>query len=129
MDETEVAVMAARPSTAERLDRALDQALDGGSAAPDGDLQPLLAAAGEIVRALVPMPASRRFSDRLETRLAGASGTGITAALSALAARRPSGSWLLLTGAASSAAVGLTAILVWRGTRRTQAHGMRLGHR
>jgi hypothetical protein len=129
MDETDVAVATARPSTAERLDRALDRALEGRSVVGDGDLQPLLSAAAEVLRSLVPMPASAGFSERLEARLAGGSGHRLVAAIGALAMRRPPASWLLLTGAASSAAVGLTAILVWRGTRRAHAHGLRLGGR
>lgn len=129
MNETDVAVVTARPSTAERLDRALDQALHGRSAVGERDLQPLLSAASDVLRALVPMPASAGFSERLEARLAGGSGHRLVAAMSALAMRRPPTTWLLVTGAASSAAVGLTAILVWRGTRRTHAHGLRLGGR
>ena len=129
MKQTDVAVVTAKPSTAERLDRALDRALEGQSSGGDGDLQPLLTAAGEVLRALVPMPASAGFSERLEARLAGGTGHGLVAAISSLAMRRPPTSWLLITGAASSAAVGLTAVIVWRGARRTQAHGLRLGGR
>lgn len=121
-----MSLMTARPSMAERLDRALSDGLTGPSGGAEGDLRQVMATARDVASALVPIPASTSFAARLEERLARP--TSI-AALGALVMRRPPASWLLLTGAVSSAAVGVTALLVWRGTRRAHAHGLRLGQR
>lgn len=98
---------------AERLDRALDTLLADGPPSGDPELRPLLDTAGRLRMALGPVPFSPRFEANLAGRVAGQ--------------RRPSRfelhvpPWLLLTGAVSSAAVGVgvTAYAVWRGSRRS----------
>lgn len=113
---------------AERLDHALDGLLAVTPARPgpvpggDQELHRLLVTAGRLQHALAPVPISSRFEARLAHRL-GSTG------------RLPSGrspwwlhvpGWLVLTGAVSSAAVGLgvTAYAVWRGRGRTLTRRM-----
>lgn len=105
---------------AERLDRALDTLLADGHAQPpaavDHELRPLIATADRLRFALAPVPVSPRFEARLAHRVTSAR-------------RRPIPdlhvpTWVLITGAASSAAlgVGVTAYAVWRGSRRVPSH-------
>jgi hypothetical protein len=108
---------------AERLDRALDALLAATSASPpvDPQLRPLIGTADRVRMALAPIPVAPRFETRLGHKLAS----------------RPHGwrpprdrlhlpGWLLLTGAVSSAAVGVgvTAYAVWRGSRRGSLPGL-----
>lgn len=105
---------------ADRLDRALDALLASGAGrgvtVAEQELRPLLDAADRLRLALGPVPVSPRFEARLASRVAGR--------------RRSLGppvhvpTWLLVTGAASSVAVGVgvTAFAVWRGSRRGPAH-------
>jgi hypothetical protein len=111
-------------SRAEALDRALD-ARPGDRSVLDPDLASLLATASLVRRAVPALPASAGLERRLAARLAP--GNPVTRRLRALGdatrreLRHPGA--LVLTGAVSSAAVGcLTALAVWRGTRRTAAH-------
>ena len=107
---------------AERLDEALEVLLTGNRSAVAADLRPLLETASRVHAALPPLPVAPRFEERLATRLERGDGVlGAAAAIGLLAwweLRHPSRT--LLTGAASSAAVGaaLTALLVWRASRR-----------
>lgn len=106
-------------SPAERLDRALDQLLGGARPVADPELRRLLSASTAVSAALREVPAGARFAERLRSRLAHPGRVSrVTGAVSDLAHRRPS--WLLLTGAVSTAAVGVgvTAVYVWRGSRR-----------
>lgn len=105
---------------ADRLDRALDALLANGAgpgrALAEQELRPLLAAADRLRVALGPVPVSPRFEARLASRVAGQRrGLGAPIHLP---------TWLLVTGAASSVAVGVgvTAFVVWRGSRRGPAH-------
>jgi hypothetical protein len=104
---------------AERLDRALDTLLaDGHAQAPvvDHELRPLIATADRVRFALAPVPVSPRFEARLAHRVASTR-RGPIADLHVP-------TWVLITGAASSAAlgVGVTAYAVWRGSRRAPGH-------
>ena len=116
------------PSTAERLDDAIEQVLTGASAvSADPELQPLLETATALGNALPPIPASDAFVDRLGARLSGANpvrrAAGAIGEMTRRELRRPSR--LLITGAVSSAAlgVGVTAFAVWRGrSTRRPAH-------
>ena len=98
---------------AERLDRALDNLLRGGVANREPELRPLLDAADRLRLALAPVPMSSRFEAELARRVAA------RRRISAPDLHVPN--WLLLTGALSSAAVGLgiTAYAVWRGSHRS----------
>lgn len=97
-------------SPAERLDRVVDALLADDAVVTDQALRPLVETASRLRIALAPVPVSQRFQARLATRVAHT--------------RRSSWpdlpTWLLVTGVASSAAlgVGVTAYAVWRGTRR-----------
>jgi hypothetical protein len=104
---------------AERLDHALDALLADAAPAPlDPALGPLLMTARRVRAAVAPVPVAARFDRRLAARLT----------------RPPSRSlpehwlhppaWLLVSGAVSSALVGLgmTAYAVWRGNRRSALH-------
>ncbi len=118
--------MSHRPSTVERLDRALDALLSGqraaaSAAAFDATLRPMVSL-GADVRAALPMPpVAPRFEARLGTRLAEMAEPRDPLAW----ARRHPGR-LIVTGAVGSAAVGvgITAFAVWRSGRRatTPAH-------
>jgi hypothetical protein len=101
---------------AERLDHALDALLaEAEPAHADPEMRPLLVTALRVRRAVAPIPSGARFQRRLAARISRAP-------------RRPMlerwlhpPAWLLLSGAISSAAVGLgmTAYAVWRGNRRS----------
>jgi|SRR5579859_4271350 len=106
---------------ADRLDRALDALLANGAAGghaalAEQELRPLLAAADRLRLALGPVPVSPRFEAKLASRVSRRR-RGVTVPI-----RVPT--WLLVTGAASSVAVGVgvTAVAVWRGTRRGPTH-------
>ncbi len=104
---------------AERLDRALDALLvDGAPAAVDPGLRPLLATAQRVRSAVAPIPAGARFEQRLALRLNRVPHRS----LGERWLHPPA--WLLLSGAVSSAAVGVgvTAYAVWRGNRRGPLH-------
>jgi hypothetical protein len=107
---------------AESLDRALDTLLAEGSLQAtvasriDSELRPLIATAERLRLALAPVPVSPIFETRLAHRVAAAR-LGPIPDLHVP-------TWLLITGAASSAAlgVGVTAYAVWRGSRRPAGH-------
>lgn len=119
------------PSTAERVDRAVGQLLDGAPAGvavataglPSAD-RGVVDIAAALRVALAPPPVGPRFEARLGARLASA------------VARDPVG-WalrhpgrLIVTGAVGSAVgVGVTAYAVWRSGRRTAGPAHRLLHR
>jgi hypothetical protein len=108
---------AQRPRTdrtpAERLDRALDSLLTGGPTAREPELRALLDAADRLRLALAPVPVSARFEAHLARRVAA------RRRINAPDLHVPT--WLLLTGAVSSAAVGvgITAYAVWRGSHKS----------
>ena len=98
---------------AERLDRALDSLFDGGTALREPELRPLLDAADRLRLAFGPVPVSARFEADLARRVAA------RRRINAPDLHVPT--WLLVTGAVSSAAVGvgITAYAVWRGSHRS----------
>lgn len=98
---------------AERLDRAVDSLLKGGLATREPELRPLLDAADQLRLALAPVPVSARFEADLARRVAA------RRRMNRFDLHVPT--WLLLTGAVSSAAVGVgvTAYAVWRGSHRS----------
>jgi hypothetical protein len=105
---------------ADRLDRALEALLTDGltgshTALAEQELRPLLAAADRLRLALGPVPVSPRFEAKLASRVSGRRHVGTPIHVP---------TWLLVTGAASSVAVGVgvTAFAVWRGTRRGSLH-------
>lgn len=112
--------MTRNPSSAERLDRALDGILAGTPASvvaatvqPDAGLRPLVDLAAQLRDAMVAPPVAPRFEARLGARLAGAvPGMPVAAGAFGWALRHPG----LVTGAVGSAAVGVgvTAYAVWR---------------
>jgi hypothetical protein len=110
------------PTPAEQLDHAIDQLLTGARPHVGADLRPLLDAAYVVARAFPALPAGDRFEARLRARLAGAN--PFVRAADALGdftrreLRQPR--HLLAAGAVSSAAVGVgvTALVMWRGSRR-----------
>ena len=121
--------MSHHPSTAERLDRAVDGVLDGlspGLAAAAAGIDPpgrsLVALAAELRATMAAPPVAPRFEARLGTRLAHGPRDPVAWAL-----RHPGR--LIVTGAVGSAVgVGVTAYAVWRSSRRASgAH--RLLHR
>ncbi len=102
------------PTPAERLDAAISSLLDGGPAHDGG----LLRTAGLLQAALPPLPPGVAFEKRLAQRL-GDPGLAQRLRRRAAAARRElTPSRLLAAGAVSSAAVGFTALAMWRGGRR-----------
>jgi hypothetical protein len=114
------------PSTAERLDRAIDEISSGAgaplAAAAAGvgvDDRPMVDAAARL-RSSLPMPVvAGGFESRLGTRLS-ADGEPWRASLLAWAVRHPGR--LLVTGAVGSAVgVGVTAAVL-RSARRSPAH-------
>jgi hypothetical protein len=114
-------------STADRLDEAVDQVLAGITPTIEPDLRALVKAATTVQAALPPMPAGARFEARLRSRLIAdtrlARATDAVGAFTRRELRQPR--HLIAAGAVSSAAVGvgLTALVVWRGTRRQAARG------
>lgn len=115
-------------SPAERLDEALDRLLSDLHPGVDAELMPLMDTATRLREALPLVPTGHAFESRLGARLTHPG--RMTSAVSAVAAigertrrelRHPSR--LLVTGAVSSAAVGvsITALIVWRGTHRHAA--------
>jgi hypothetical protein len=120
--------MPTTPSTARRLDRAIDELLAGvpagvaaGIAGLDGRDRVPLGTADRLRLALAPASVAPRFEALLGARLAG------------LGPGRDTGPWalrhpgrLIVTGAVGSAVgVGVTAYAVWRSTRRASTHRLR----
>ena len=109
-------------SAAERLDDAVDRLLSDQHPGVDAELIPLVDTASLLRDALPPVPTGHAFESRLATRLTHP--TRIASAIAAIGEvtrrelRHPYR--LLVTGAVSSAAVGvsITALVVWRGTHR-----------
>jgi hypothetical protein len=124
--------MRQHPSSAERLDRAIEGLLDGLSparAAATAGVEPairdLVLLADGLRGSLAPPPIAPRFEARLGARLVTAIGTRDPVAW----ARRHQGR-LIVTGAVGSAVgVGVTAYAVWRSTRRGASPAHRLLHR
>ena len=122
------------PSTAERIDRAVGQLLEGDSSgtalATAGLLatdRPLLDAAAMLRAALPLPPVAPRFEARVGARLVEAMPTHGREAV-AWAFRHPGR--LIVTGAVGSAVtVGVTAYAVWRRDRRAASPAHRLLHR
>ena len=108
---------AQRPRTertpAERLDHALDSLLNGGPPAREPELRQLLDAADRLRLAFAPVPVSSKFEADLARRVA------TRRRINTPDLHVPT--WLLLTGAVSSAAVGvgITAYAVWRGSHKS----------
>ncbi len=99
----------------ERLDAVVD-ALLAGEQRRGAELVEI----ATLVRdALRPVPAGRRFEDRLRRRLTGSGRVGWR--------QLATPGRLIAAGAVSSAAVGVTALAVWRTARRQPAG--RLPHR
>jgi hypothetical protein len=112
---------------AERLDEAVDRLLTGSPPAVGPELAPLVDAASVLRHALPPLPAGTRFEARLASRLASPSPVAqIIAALTEATRRelRHPGR-ILITGAVSSAAVGVgvTVLARRRGARRGPVTG------
>jgi hypothetical protein len=120
--------MTLRPTTAERLDRAIDDLFDGASAGSaaarsglSGPERSLVRTAESVRLALGATLVSPRFEARLGSRLSGAAGAA------PWILRHPGR--LIVTGAVGSAVgVGVTAYAVWRSSRRS-AGAHRLLHR
>jgi hypothetical protein len=114
-------------TTAQRLDEAIDRILAGDRPTVEPELRPLVDAAALLSSALPPLPAGPRFEERVAARLAASRPLARAAeAVGALARRelRHPGR-LIAAGAVSSAAVGVTvtAVAVWRTSRRHAAAG------
>lgn len=120
----------------------VDEILGGTQPHPDPQFRNLAETAALVSSALPPLPAGRRFEDWLAQRLADAAeremaphaiqrAASTIAELTRRELRNPRR--LIAAGAVSSAAVGvvgMTALIVWRGTRRNPAgHGHRQGSR
>ncbi len=132
MDQVHAIARPSTVSTAERLDRAVDRLLSGSAQAIDQELGSLLRTGSALASALRPLPAGDQYAAHLWDRLARPTpGHRLSRALAELAAHRRPPSWLLVTGAVSSAAVGVgvTAFALWRGSRRPAARGFRIGPR
>jgi len=118
---------------AERLDAAVDEVLTGRHPPVSPELAPLVDAATLVRSALPPLPAGTRFEAHLASRLAAPRGVAQIAAAVGEATRRElrHPARLLITGAISSAAVGLgvTVIAIRRGSRRHAEAGARPGQR
>jgi len=119
--------MTSQPTRAERLDRAVDEVLDGvtpgiaaASVGLDQSGRPLVRTAASLRGAFEATLVAPRFEARLGARLAGATG-------SPWILRHPGR--LIVTGAVGSAVgVGVTAYAVWRSSRRPGV-AVRLAHR
>jgi hypothetical protein len=109
-------------SAAERLDDAVDRLLSDQHPGVDAELIPLVDTASLLRDALPLVPTGHAFESRLGTRLTHPSRIASAVAAIGEATRRElrHPSRLLVTGAVSSAAVGvsITALVVWRGTHR-----------
>jgi hypothetical protein len=120
------------PSTAERLDRAIDGLLDGlsparaaAAAGVDPSMRELVLLADGLRGSLASVSTAPRFEARLGARLAA-----VIQQRDAVGwARRHQGR-LIVTGAVGSAVgVGVTAYAVWRSARRGSGAAHRLLHR
>ena len=117
---------------AERLDEAVDRLLTGGYPAYGPELAPLVDAASIVRSALGPVPAGTRFEARLASRLAGRGPVGQLLAAIGDATREElrHPARILITGAVSSAAVGVGVTLALRrGGRRHAGAGQHPGQR
>jgi hypothetical protein len=114
-------------SPAERLDAAIEALLDARRRVRrgrDGSEGELVGTAALLQAALPPLPPGRIFEERLARRLA-VPGLALRLRERAATARRAmTPTRLIAAGAVSSAAVGVTALAMWRGGRR-QAGGHR----
>jgi hypothetical protein len=97
------------------------------------ELAPLVDAASLLRSALPPLPAGTRFEARLASRLAAPGGVAQMVSAMGEATRRElhHPARLLITGALSSAAVGLglTLVAIRRVSRRHAESGPRPAHR
>lgn len=117
-------------SPAERLDAAVDHLLAGEQPHTDTEIRRLVEVATLLREALPRVPPASRFEARLAARLTVEAAVGRNLrAFSAAARRELTPARLIAAGAVSSAAVGVTAIAVWRGSRRPGGVGHRLLHR
>jgi hypothetical protein len=109
-------------STPERLDEAVDSLLAGHRPVVEPELRPMMHAASLLADVLRPLPAGRRFEFDLSRRLAAERGRRWVPRELVTPGR------LLAAGAISSAAVGVTvtAVAVWRSTRRSSTLSQRL---
>ena len=114
---------------AERLDQAVEELLLGHRPVVSPDLAPVVDAATLVRTALAPLPAGERFEARLASRLAAPAGVAQFVSAVGEATRRElrHPARLLITGAISSAALGLgvTVIAIRRGARRHAEAGPR----
>lgn len=112
-------------STPERLDEAVESLLAGVRPTVDAELRPLLGVAARLSDTLRPVPPGRGFETQLARRLSGDGGP-LRAARELGLPGRPRR--LLAAGALSSAALGVTvtAIAMWRSTRRHHSLSQRL---
>lgn len=125
MDNVRSIPPSAVPSTAVRLDRALDRMLGGAPNPVEGEFAPLVRIGSALAAALHPIPAGERYATQLWGRLARPGpGHRLSEALASLVTRHRPPAWLLVTGAVSSAAVGagITAFALRRGTRHPGMH-------
>ena len=109
------------PTPAERLDEAVDRLLSDQRPAVDGELLPLVDTATRLREALPLLPTGHAFESKLAARLAHPGGLAALGEVPRRELQHPSR--LLVTGAASAAAVGVTALVVWRGTHRQSDRG------
>ena len=111
---------------AERLDEAVERLLSDERLSVDTELLPLVDTASRVRQALRLLPTGHRFEAKLAARLAHpnpiASAVATIGDVTRRELRHPSR--LLVTSAVSSAAVGvgITALVMWRGTRRHVAN-------
>lgn len=121
-----------QPSTAERIDQAIDQVLDGvpapsasATARLDAEERALVAVGARLRAALVPPAISPRFEADLAARVAAG-----TPARDAVGWALSHPGRLIVTGAVGSAVgVGVTAYAVWRNSRRAPSVSHRFLHR
>ena len=110
------------PTPAEQLDDSVEQLLTGRMPQAPSGLRPLVDTASLLTRALAVVPAGQRFDERLRARLAFTNpllrAADAVGDFTMRELRQPR--HLLAAGAVSSAAVGVgvTAFVVWRGSRR-----------